>query len=135
MDKRQRIESLTSQINKLLDDEKEYKLTIKQLEDENTELKLKCIDESKYETWNAQEVVLWIVSLDNNRMSRYKETLLRHLKEEEIEGSHLCHITVDDLMRWDIKNFMDKKFLLQKIKELTGGRDVNRNEGVSTAYI
>lgn len=121
-----------------MDEEKEYKLIIKQLKDENAELKLKCIDVTKYESWTAKEIVSWIVSLDNNRFDKYKDTLLINLEEEGIEGAHLCHINEIDLKGWGIKNFMDKKLLLQRIKELTSQNYFNendKNEGVSTAYI
>ena len=94
-------------------------MIIQTLTAENKELRLQLIDTSKYHQWKPQEIVTWIINLDNDRFSKYKDGLLHHLNEEEIVGSDLNEINEVDLQRWEIKKFKDKKILLQKIKELT----------------
>ena len=85
------------------------------------------IDINNYSQWKPQEIVHWILSIDNKRFNKYKEVLLHHLNDEEIVGSDLNDINEVDLQRWQIKNFKDKKLLLQNIKELTQ-MNMNQND-------
>ena len=124
-------ESLRLQVSKLMDDEKEYEITIQKLNDEIVDLKLKCIEVMNYEDWNPREIVMWIMSLDNNRFNKYKDALSRHLNEEEIIGSDLKEINEIDLQRWKITSFRDKKLLLQRIKELTERNDNNNDVAIA----
>ena len=112
-----------------MDDEKEYQYTIKKLNDEIANLKLKHLDIANYEQWNSEQIVAWIINLDENRFTKYKDTLLYHLNEEEIIGNDLEEINEIDLQRWQIKSFKDKKFLLQRIKHLTQqNQNPNQND-------
>eukprot|EP01084_Bolivina_argentea_P059117 107901_1 len=115
----------------------------KNLKNENKELKLKCIDETKYETWSSDEIVSWIISLENNRYSKYEQILRISIAEEELTGEHLIDVNENDIKGWGIKNFGDKKNLCRKIKELVNKNNKNLNnfqqkinEGnAPTAYI
>eukprot|EP01084_Bolivina_argentea_P142622 250555_1 len=100
------------------------------------------IDMVKYMNWKYEEIVEWIMSLDNGRFEQYKNILLENLKEEGIEGSDLCDVNEIDLKSWGVKNFKDKKLLLAKLKELTQQNIQNnfkgnniKDEGAPTAYI
>ena len=120
---------MQSQVGKLLDDEKEYQFTIQQLNDQIAQLKSKCIDTSKYETWSAPEIVAWITSFDDGRFVKYKDVLLANLSEEGIVGEDLCNVNEIDLKSWGIKQFKDKKYLMRKIRELT--QQNNQNDHVN----
>ena len=111
-----------------MDDEKEYEMTIQELNAEIAELKLKCIDESKYTEWTPQEIVSWIVSLDSDRFSKYKDVLLQNLTEEGIEGADLCNVNEFDVKGWGIKNFKDKKFIMERITGLVKGNALNHDK-------
>ena len=78
------------------------------MKEENKTLKLKYIDTSQYETWDHEQVLLWIISLDVGRYVKYKEVLQRNLKEEDVKGSHLKKVNVFHLKGWGIHNFDDK---------------------------
>ena len=52
----------------------------KKLTEEIRELKLKNIDTSKYEEWNWQEILYWMLSLENGRFKKYENLLLPNLK-------------------------------------------------------
>ena len=71
------MEILQSQVDKYMDDEKEYQFTIQRLNVEITDLKLKCIDINNYSQWKPQEIVHWIVSIDNKRFNKYKGEIKR----------------------------------------------------------
>ena len=109
------ISALKSSNNQLLDNEKEYQLTIKKLNDEIDNLKLKCLDIYNYEQWNSQQIVAWMISLDEQRFNKYRDTLLYHLNEEEIIGNDLKQMNEIDLQRWHIKSFNDKSFYCREL--------------------
>ena len=64
----------------------------KKLRDENRELKLKHIDESKYKEWDYKQIIFWILSLDNGLFKQYENTLSTKLKEADLEGSDLNEV-------------------------------------------
>eukprot|EP01083_Nonionella_stella_P119497 357243_1 len=119
---KQKIKDLQTQNSRLLDDQKEYETTIHALRSDISKLKLNSMDTSNYMNWKHEDILMWIMSLDNNRLNKYHDHLSQSLKEEGIEGIHLNEVNEMDIKGWGVKNFADKKFLLKKIKEL-----VNQN--------
>ena len=73
-----------------------------------------------YLNWDYKDIVSWIINIDNGRYLRYKDNLLKYMKEEEIDGSCLIDLDDDDLFRFGVKPFKDKINLLKCIKELVG---------------
>eukprot|EP01083_Nonionella_stella_P039678 107907_1 len=134
---------LQAQNNRLLDEQKEYQTTIHDLRLEISKLKQKSMDTVNYMNWKYEDIVMWIMSLSNNRFNKYHDQLLQSLKEEGIQGVHLDEVNEVDIKGWGVKNFEDKKFLMTKIKELRHqnnkqNNDANHNynnEGALTAYI
>ncbi len=115
--------------SKLLDDEKAMEIENNRLKKENNELWRNNINPKDYKQWNWEQSALWILSLDDGNYNQYKNELMKHLKEEEIEGDDLKDIKEDDLMRWGIKKFKDKKHLIKSIKQLINGNQNIDNEG------
>eukprot|EP01083_Nonionella_stella_P119499 357247_1 len=142
---KRQVKELQTQNNRLIDERKEYETTIHALRSEISKLKVKSVDITKYLSWKHEDILMWIMSLDNNRFDGYRDRLSQSLKEEGIEGIHLNEVNEMDIKGWGIKNFADKKFLLKKIKELVHqkSKQNNRtnqsynafNEGAPTAYI
>eukprot|EP01083_Nonionella_stella_P143149 444215_1 len=135
---KQQIKDLMTQNDTLLDDQKEHETTMHDLRSEISKLKLNSMDTTNYVNWKHKDILMWIMSLDNNRLGQYHDHLLQSLKEEGIEGIHLNEVNETDIKGWGVKNFADKKFLLKKIKQLVNqNKNVNRNyvlnEGAPTA--
>ena len=131
--------SQKDQIDKLLDEQKEYELKINELKDENKELKIKSINTANYKNWDTNDILIWIMSLENGRLSKYEQDLRRNLENEEVMGSHLDDVNEIDVKGWGVVKFGDKKFLSQKIQELTHKNQniavANEGANAPTAYI
>ena len=125
--------------DKLLDDQKEFEMQIQKLRKENEELKMRNIDVQNYRTWNWKQILLWILSLDDGRYSKYEDELRKNLANEEIGGEDLFEVNEADIKGWGVNNFKDKKNLSKRIKELVNQyKPAVGNEGglaAPTAYI
>ena len=111
----------------------------KELKNEIKELKLKNIDESKYLEWDYEEIVSWIISLDNGRYCKYEEKL-----KTELNGTNLQRVDQNDIKSWGVKKFDDKKDLYLAIQDLVNksnkkqnvnNNNMNEGDNVPTAYI
>eukprot|EP01083_Nonionella_stella_P281855 959247_1 len=141
----ERMAALIDQNNKLMDDQKEHELVIQQLKNANNILKRKSIHAIPYEQWDTEDVVLWIMSLDNGRFEKYKQKLQENLTTEGVLGHDLKMVDSGDIRGWGVTDFRDKKYLLQQIQELViknenekddegAVNDYNDAQGPQTAY-
>ena len=94
----------------------------------------------KYLEWKYKEILIWIMSLEYGRYKSYYNILSKTLKEESLTGLDLCEINVDDLHRFGITKFSDKKELFKHIKNLINKNNVNcsiinNDEGISTVFV
>ena len=115
-------------------------ITIKQQQEKIKNLQIKSMDISQYESWNHEQIFMWIMSLENGRYKKYDKDLQRELKNQEITGDDLIGFDVNDLKGLGIIVHKDKKALLSSIKQLTNQNNFNNvnnaiNEGAPTAYI
>ena len=85
---------------------------------ENGELKVPLIDQSNYIQWKWENVMRWILGLDNGRFVQYFESLEQSLKEEKVTGVDLKQIDILDVRRWGVVNCMDKQALIGYIQGL-----------------
>ena len=140
-DKDDQIDKLKNKINTLQDDAKELILENKDLKEQITNLKIKSIDPTKYKTWDTNDVLSWILSLDNKLFLQYQDKLKKCLFEEQIQGNDLQDVNEIDVKGWGITKFAHKKKLVLRIKELVHDTNTNMydeqtiNEGAPTAYI
>ena len=106
-------------------------LSMKEMKIQIKELKRKAIDVSKWETWNENDILMWIMSLDDGRYKRYESALEKSLKEQELKGEDLELMNnVSDIAALGITAFGDKKRLLnsiEKLKNITNNNDNNDN--------
>ena len=105
-----------------MEEQKEFQLENNDLKKQLQEMTLKVTDVNNYQSWDSQQIVFWIISLDDGRFMKYEQLLLSSLKEEEINGSQLSQVNEADVKGWGINNFADKKKLVQHVKLL-----VNKN--------
>ena len=133
----------------MLKKEEEYQHEKKEMEIENnglkqelsalkqqlSELKAQSIDPSKYKSWDHENILFWIMSLDDGKFKSYEQKLRQNLAEEEVEGNQLNEVNETDIKGWGITKFGDKKCLLRHIQSLVQqNQNAMINEG-HTAYV
>ena len=122
----------------LEDEHKEMKILIK-------ELKMKTIDETQYQSWDHEQILMWIMSLENGRYKQYHDKLKHELESGQVTGDDLNGMNeLNDMKELGITIWKDKKALLSSIKQLqitnkkinnNNNNQNNINEGAPTAYI
>lgn len=78
--------------------------------------------ESEYESWNIEDILLWIGHLENGRFTKYWECLKRGFMDSEITtGSHLpdLDVAVLSVPPFNISSFPDKRDLVRYFKALS----------------
>eukprot|EP01084_Bolivina_argentea_P140467 246923_1 len=111
------IENLKNQINCLQHEKKEMELEINALKKKN--MTRTRPDNINWIKWNENDILMWIMSLENGRFKKYESILLSALKEQEVMGDDLKYVNENDIFNWGIKKIKDKKVLYSKIKWLT----------------
>eukprot|EP01084_Bolivina_argentea_P234248 394355_1 len=129
---KQRISGLQNDVERYVEEEKEYKMKIEDLMQENKQLKIKSLDKCKYKEWNSDQILFWILSLENGKYLKYESVLSKALNEEVVTGEDLDAVDTSDIKGWGIVQFKDKKCLQQHIKTLISSHNVG-NEGGSVA--
>eukprot|EP01084_Bolivina_argentea_P009280 17363_1 len=100
-------------------------LTINSLKKENKKLKMKAMDLSKWQDWNSDDILIWIMSLDDGKYKRYHYKLQKTLKQQEITGDDLASMDATDVKDLGVSAFKDKKSLLLSIKKLVNKKKKN----------
>ena len=135
---------LQNDMNKLLDDKKEMELLINNLKKENASLKKKNIEELNFINWNHEEILLWILSIDDGYFDKYSNILDKELNDCEMRGKDLLELSTKDIRGLGVKVFADAKKLEKCIQELVNKYSIESkhfivkdNEGNQppTAYI
>jgi len=122
---------LKQQIGTLQEEEKEREVMVQELKEEIKALKLQCLDESKYDEWNHEEIAAWIMNLDGDRFEKlYGESIRMVLEEEQVSGSDLKKIKKEDVKRWGITKFADFDFVHEHIQRLTADKIGNEHPSV-----
>ena len=131
------------------DEQKEDKMKIAALQEKVKELELKTLDSTKFTEWNWEQIVFWIMSLENGRFKGYEEVLKAALSAAEMEGEDLLSVNPFMLKVWGMKDGKDREALNQYIQRLVqqhGPHDVavvdvaaaaapKENEGAPTAFV
>ena len=76
------------------------------------------IDIKNYLNWNDEDILSWIMSLDNGLFNMYEDILRESLREEAVTGKDLNRVEPLDIKCWGIKDFRHKKSLYQHIQSL-----------------
>ena len=124
-------------IEDLQNERKEMEMELNELREEVKQLKLQNLDPRNYRQWKWEEIVTWIVNLDDGAYKKYEEKLRIALEEENIDGECFEHVDGSDIKSWGIVDFRHKKAVLRHIKSLVD-KDVKRaliadNEGINIA--
>eukprot|EP01084_Bolivina_argentea_P264608 448262_1 len=96
----------------------------------------------EYKTWNLEQIMGWIVSLDDGEYEQYKEQLYEgFIKSRILNGDLLPELTRGDLSNppFNMNEFVVKRNLERHFKSLVHSNMIrclnNDNEGVQTKYI
>eukprot|EP01084_Bolivina_argentea_P214195 363686_1 len=83
------------------------------------------LDINNYHQWNPNQVQKYITEwiILRHEFSQYRNTLIKMLSEEEVDGECLKAVEISDINRWGIKNFKHSKELLKHIKILSDNQE------------
>ena len=87
------------------------------------------VDISKYMTWNWQQILQWILKMENSRFKKYEITLRKMLHEEKPNGEDLGYVNEADIKRWGVTDFRDIKIFRAKLDELINANNDNNEDG------
>eukprot|EP01083_Nonionella_stella_P289359 984667_1 len=68
-----------AQVGVLMEEKKEMELEINALKKENKRLRLKSIDVVRYETWEWEEVLRWIMMIEYNQKEKICNILMKQM--------------------------------------------------------
>lgn len=87
-----------------------------------------------YTQWNVNQMISWIVNLENGRFKGYINALRKGFIEGEMNGDDLPTVEAKDLSDppFNIKRFRDKKDLAKYFQDLATSKEQgnDRNEGI-----
>ena len=101
----------------------------------NKRLRQQSLNTDEYESWNTEQLIQWIMNLENGRFSKYREILSKNLLDEGVCGKHLSKINVLHIKGWGVKSFEDKDLLIDSITNLINKNQNNDNDQNDIAFI
>jgi len=119
-DQNVQIQRLKKMNSKLEEERKETEMEMEALKEQVAALKLKAIDPSLFMEWEWEDIVHWILSLEEGRYKMYEGVLRKSLSEAEMKGEWLPE--VDDFNSevnlWGVKPFKDRRNLAKHFQDL-----------------
>ena len=104
--------------DELMEDQKENKMKMDELNEEIKQLKLSNINILEFESWNDKQIIMWMMNLEHGRFNKYNNILSKNLSEEDVKGIDLKTVDISDLKGWGVVNFGDRKALFAHIQQL-----------------
>eukprot|EP01084_Bolivina_argentea_P174215 301771_1 len=114
-------DAMKQKINMLEDEKKEYEMTINELKNQINILKVKALDRLDVENftqWDSNDVLNWILSIENGIFGNYKSKLKLEIMDGEITGQDLTTITIEDIKNLGVTKFGHRKLLQSNIEKL-----------------
>ena len=111
------------EIGSLMEEQKETEIENQTLRAQIKDLELKTMDIKQFKSWNFEQILSWIISIEEGRFKKYEMELKKVLSEEEPTGEELGSADAADIKRWGIKKFGDIKILMQCIKQLVNNNN------------
>eukprot|EP01084_Bolivina_argentea_P089719 161832_1 len=102
-----------------MDECKELEIKNKQLMVENKELRMKNINVLNYKSWTWENIIQWILAIEQDRFVKYEKKLREVISQEQPSGDDLYDVNEGDIKRWGVTVFKDIKLLYKNIKKLT----------------
>ena len=79
----------------------------------------KKLNVNNFYNWKSDDILEWILSLDNGLFVEYKEILNKSLNEENLNGQNLDKVDKEDIKIWGVKDFEHRRKLYQHFQSLT----------------
>ena len=114
-----------------MEEQKESQLQIQQLTNKIKMLQMSSLDVNKYEDWKWEEILQWIMNMDDSRFRKYESDLTNNLSVEQPSGANLKEVNEGDIRRWGVTRFSDIKILSYNIKQLVD-RNANVHDNVAS---
>ena len=132
---------LQNKYNELNAECKDNKLKYNELKIKYDELNNNIgVNHRNFIQWSSNDIVDWIMTLDNNRFKRYEKKLKKNLKKQNFDGECLNNLQKSDIADWGIYDFRDKTALFNHIQYLINKNNENYQHefdegGNITAYM
>ena len=111
-----------------------HKAKTKQIADEiMASFELSPVDASEWKQWNTEQVLSWILFIDNGRYMKYKDDLYDNLKKQMFTGQYLQRVDTIHIRQWGINDAQDIQILINEINDLVNedhNKTVADSEGV-----
>jgi hypothetical protein len=82
---------------------------------------------NNYKLWKYDDIVKWVISLDNGIYASYGKQLFEMLKQNQMTGEDLKDLNRTDLASFGIKVFKHRVAILKHIDNLVNGKDSSSN--------
>eukprot|EP01083_Nonionella_stella_P047683 127631_1 len=115
-------------LDSLMEERKEMEMEMNALKEENHALKLKCIDVSAYETWQWEEMLQWILMIEEGIFRKYEADLRKSLAQEEPKGEDMQYMNAYIIKRWGVTEKHHIRLLCERINALVSQANDNDND-------
>ena len=72
-----------------------------------------------FQSWEHLQILKWVLSLENGVFMEYREIIENNVRDQNLRGSDLFHVEMEDINDWGINQFAHVKLLYEHIKALT----------------
>ena len=79
---------------------------------------------------NADDLVLWICTLDNGKFRKYKDRLMVAFKQQGVDGKAIKFLDKQELRGFGIDSLMDRGLIHQNIQSLLNN-NINDNPNIA----
>merc|ERR1712093_552896 len=83
--------------------------------------------------WGPQEVLTWLLSLENGRLGKYKDVLRQSMERSPISGFDLPHVNMLTARQMGIFDVADQDFLLKQVAAITHPTSPIQSAPITTA--
>eukprot|EP01084_Bolivina_argentea_P316201 548040_1 len=76
------------------------------------------IDVTKYLQWSSNDIVDWILSLEQGKYKNYEKKLRAEINDEGVDGSSIKDIEKSDIKGWGVNNLKDRTSIYKHLQQL-----------------
>merc|ERR1712154_271552 len=106
-------------------------ITINDLKNQIQKLKVKALDINLFTEWDSNDVLNWILSIENGVFGKYEKKLKQEIMEGEVTGNDLLTLNVEDIKTLGISKFAHRKLLLSNIAKLIQIQDNDNKQNMN----
>eukprot|EP01084_Bolivina_argentea_P155061 270257_1 len=88
---------LEQKVNDMENEKKDYEMKIIQLTKQVKQLKIKRFDANNVAEWDSNDVINWILSLENGIFMKYEKKIKQEIIEGQVIGEDLVTMNIEDI--------------------------------------